>query len=258
VSPPSQLFWPAIRLLVLCFLLTAPGLCVADPVADDLTLTPVDSLPLPPGQVTGLAWIGPDTILVLSDVPADISRTGSAQVLLRFQDPQGNVFREEDFTGTLNRGLAFDGEFLWSCGDDPDGSSKLFKIEPDTCLVKEVFPTAGHHPCGMAWDGQFIWIVDRDSGRLDRFDPEQQSITRSVLTPGFSPYGLASGGSFCWVSDSGTGRLYRLVGQRRRWTGTVEPASFCFRDHDVVLAWQGGFLWYCPAGSRSVYAARFE
>ena len=110
----------------------------------------------------------------------------------------------------------------------------------------------GHRPTGMCFDGRFLWITDRDSGRVDRFDPEVEEITRSVQAPGFSPCGLAWDGRNMWVTDSGTGRMYRLVGLpadagARRWTPsrsssgartsccstTGEPSGICRRSGEA-------------------------
>jgi hypothetical protein len=221
-----------------------------------LSFVTSDTLPLPAGQVQGMTWIALDTVVVLTEIPDSLSSTGQRRVVLSFLDRRGLIFRQEDFTRTLDRGLTYDGEFLWSCGDDQQGGSQLFKIEPETCLVKEAYPTPGHHPCGVSWDGQYVWLVDRDSGRLDRFDPEQESVTRSVVTPGFSPFGLAHDGRYSWVSDSGTGRLYRLRGARRQWDGTVAAEFFAWRQTDVVLGFDGFRIWYAPVDSS--YALRIQ
>jgi hypothetical protein len=223
----------------------------------ELAMAPVDSLLLPPGEVRGMAWIAYDTLAVLCVVPDSLSATGRRQVPLHLLDAAGNLLATHDFTGTLERGLAHDGAFFWSCGDEADGGSLLYKIDADTLNVEEAYGTPGHRPCGLAWDGQYVWIVDRDSGRLDRFDPETESVTRSLPTPGFSPAGVAHDGTHAWVSDAGTGRLYRLSGSRGRWSGTVRVEDFAFRGRDVVLALQGGTLWYAPVGGAHAYRVMF-
>ncbi len=202
-----------------------------------------DTMPLPHGEVTGLTWMGPDTLVVLTDIPDSLAVSGERQIQLVFQDREGMVLREEDFTGTLARGLAYDGEFLWSCGDDDQGGSILYQIEADTCKVEEAFPTPGHAPSDLSWDGRYVWVTDRDSGRVDRFDPETRKISRSVITPGFSPFGVAWDGRYMWVCDSGTGRLYRLIGARRNWSATADTESFLFRGRDVLLAHDGTGFW---------------
>lgn len=244
---------------LLCLLLVAvasgPGLARAVPA--QLGMAVVDSLPLPPGEVRGFTWLDEDHLVVLVLIPDSLSATGRQQLPLIYQDRWGNVSRTEDFTDTLARGLAFDGKYLWCCGDEANGGSLLYKIEADTCYVVEAYATPGHSPCGTAWDGTYVWVADRDSGRLDRFDPKTGQVTRSVVTPGFSPYGTACDGRHTWVSDSGTGRLYRLIGARGRWNGTVVAEAFDHRGLDVLLSFHAGSLWYAPAGGSQVYQVRF-
>ncbi len=214
-----------------------------------LSFSRLDTLQLPAlGSISGITWMGPDTLVVLNDIPDTLSESGHREVRMVFQDTAGVVLRMEDFTGVLDRGLAWDGEFLFSCGDADDGSSILYRIEPDTLMVEEAFDAPGNHPCGMCFDGRFVWITDRDTGRVDRFDNEVGQITRSVVTPGFSPFGVAFDGKYMWISDSGSGRMYRLTGARRRWSATVDTESFMMRGKDVLLLHNGDSFWYLPEG----------
>ncbi len=217
----------------------------------------MDTLMLPPvGSISGLTWMGPDTLVVLNDIPDSLSESGDREMLMVFQDREGEVLRMEDFTGVLHRGLAWDGEFLFSSGDADDGSSILYRIEPDTLMVEEAFDAPGNHPCGMCYDGRFVWITDRDTGRVDRFDNEVGEITRSVVTPGFSPFGVAFDGKYMWIADSGSGRMYRLTGARRRWSATVGTDSYMMRGEDVLLLHDGESFWYVPEGENM--AVRIE
>jgi hypothetical protein len=237
------------------------GLAAPPPAAaqqTQLTLAVVDSLPLPPGRVTGLAWRGADTLAVLVVVPDSLTATGTEQVRLSLHDRSGALLHDADFSDSLRRGLAYDGGFYWACGDDEEGGSLIYKIEPDTLIVKEVYATPGHRPVGLAFDGSQIWISDRDSGRLDRFDPETGRVTRSALAPAFSPHGLAWDGRFMWVTDTATGRLYRLAGARLRWTGTVDTVSFLHRGEDVVLLHDGVWLWYVLPDADQAVRVRIE
>ena len=214
-----------------------------------ISFSRIDTLMLPtPGNISGLTWMGPDTLVVLNDIPDSLSESGDRELRMVFLDRQGELLRVEDFTGVLHRGLAWDGEFLFSCGDADDGSSILYRIEPDTLMVEEAFDAPGNHPCGMCYDGRFVWITDRDTGRVDRFDNEVGEITRSVVTPGFSPFGVAFDGKYMWIADSGSGRMYRLTGARRRWSATVDTESFMERGRDVLLLHDGESFWYVPHG----------
>jgi len=246
-------------LLLLGFVIPVSGR--AEGIAPDLELSfsVVDTLSLPgDGYITGLTWMGPDTLVVLTDIPDTVSESGDREVRMIFQDRLGETLRVEDFTGVLDRTLAWDGEYLWSCGDVQDGTSILYQIEPDTLRVEEAFNTPGHRPVGMCWDGRFLWITDRDSGRVDRFDPEVKEITRSVVTPGFSPFGVAWDGLYMWITDSGSGRMYRLAGSRRSWNATVDTESFLYRGRDVHLLHDGTSFWFIPQGDSLAYRIRLD
>jgi len=231
---------------------------VADPQVN-IIFAASDTMMLPlEGSIVGLTWQGPDTLIVLQDIPGEESVSGDREVRMVFQDRDGLVLRMEDYSGLLDRGLAWDGESLWSCGDSDDGMSMIYQIEPDTLHVVESFMAAGHRPSAMAFDGRHVWIPDRDAGRIDRLDIETGDITRSTVTPGYSPFGLAWGGTHLWVTDSGTGKMYRLRGSRRVWNGTVDTASFMYRGQDVLLLGDVGGLWFVPPGEHFMVRASFQ
>lgn len=239
-----------------------PGTVLAvDKEAPELTLsfTTLDTMVLADvGLIAGITWMGPDTLVVLEDIPDSVSESGDREVRMVFRDTEGAILHMEDFSGVLDRALAWDGEFLYSCGDAADGSSILYQIQVDTLQVEEAFDAPGHRPSAMCFDGRYVWITDRDSGRVDRFDPETKAITRSVVTPGFSPFGVAWDGHNMWVTDSGTGRLYRLSGSRRNWSATVDTESFLFRGKDVLLLNEERSFWYVIPQERVAVELRFD
>ncbi len=200
------------------------------------------------GRVTGLAWLGPDTLAVLVVREAAATRDAGPEATLLVQDRRGAVARSADVTGVLGRGLAWDGRSLWSCGEAPAGGSRLYRLEPRQLTVIASYPVAGHRPTGICCDGRFVWLTDRDAARLERFDTELGEITRSAPTPAFSPGGLAWDGLHLWLADIGTGRLYRLSGPSRAWSGTVDAGDFLWRGQVVQLAFNGRDLWYLVEG----------
>lgn len=248
--------------LSLAAILAVTGASLAvDPEEPDMVLafTSLDSLSLAEeGFIAGLTWMGPDTLVVLQDVPDSVSASGDREVHLVFRDRAGTILMKEEFSGVLDRALAWDGEFLYSCGDADDGSSILYQIQVDTLQVEEAFDAPANRPVAMCFDGRYVWLTDRDSGRVDRFDPEAKAITRSVVTPGFSPFGVAWDGRDMWVTDSGSGRLYRLSGARRKWSATVDTESFLFRGQDIHLLHDGSAFWYVLPNERVAVALRFD
>jgi streptogramin lyase len=218
------------------------------PLRAEISVTPADSLALMPGEITGLTFAGGDTLALLVGVTDSLAVAPRTRMFLVVGDTAGTVYWQEDFTGTLARGLAWDGEFFWSCGDDDEGGSLLYKIKADTVRVEAVYPAPGHRPMALAYDGRFLWITDRDNGRIDRIDPQNGDLTRSVGAPGFSPVGLAWDGSAMWVTDSGTGRLTRMSGNRLQRREMAAATGWYLRDRDALLVHDGRSLWVLRAG----------
>ncbi len=233
-----------------CLVALAAGARAEEPApSTPLALARLDSLAIAaPGLVTGVAWLGADSlaVLVVGDEPAG---GGRAPVRLVLQSRAGKVLRSEDVTGVLDRGLAWDGRELWGCGDVDGGASRLYRLDPVLLTVRASYPTPGHRPAGLCSDGRFLWLADRDAGRLARFDPALNEFTRVSSTPGFSPCGVAWDGRNLWLTDIATGRLYRLSGSRRAWSGTVVADDFLRRGTPVHLAHDGRDLWLLAEGA---------
>ena len=251
---------PAAAVVVLTFLMVlgagTPGR-TQEP-QPELAMMPADTLVLAAaGTVTGLAWMGPDSLALLTIVPDSRADSSGRGVRLVVQDRAGRILRQGDFAGILARGLAFDGRYLWACGDVDDGSSLLYRLSPDVLQVEAVFDLPGHRPSGVCFDGEFLWVADRDAGRLDRCDPGTGALTRTVVAPAFSPCGVAWDGRAVWLTDSGTGRLYRLAGPRLTLTGTVRAQDHWQRGADIPLAHDGVSLWYVPADGQFAVRAVF-
>lgn len=253
-------WWPTLMLLA-----AAGGATPAVRAADEggpgtvLALARLDSVAIAPaGRVTGIAWLGADTLAVLVVRDDEPTAAGMPTARLVLQDRRGRVLRQEDVTGVLDRGLAWDGSALWSAGDVEDGGSRLYRLEAARLTVQASFPTPGHRPTGICADGRFVWLTDRDSGRLDRFDPGTAIVSRSAATPAFSPGGLAWDGRHLWLADIGTGRLYRLSGSRREWSGTVSADGFLWRSRVVHLAHDGRDLWFAAEGGRWLVRVRIS
>ena len=106
-----------------CLLGGGPVLADAEAPGLVLSFTGLDTMSLAEtGAVAGVTWLGPDTLAVLEDIPDTLSESGDREVHLVFRDRAGEILLQEDFTGVLDRALAWDGEFLYSSGDADDGS----------------------------------------------------------------------------------------------------------------------------------------
>lgn len=238
-------------------ILACAGQVAAVPQPQGLAV--VDTLEQTAGDLRGLTRLDDGTTVMLVALPAAAPGRPDSEVTLRWLATDGGVTREHDVTGLLARGLAFDGKWFWSLGDaTPERPAMLFKIESDTLFVEGEYPTPGHSPRDLTWADEGLWLVDRDRGRLDRFDPEVEEITRSHPTPAFSPAGVAYDGRDLWVSDVATGLLYRLNGRGTRWLGTVAAADWFARGREVPLVWRDGELLLLPATGGRVVRARAD
>ena len=218
-----------------------------------------DTLELTRGELRGLAWLDDGTAVALVAASTADSVGADGPVTLQWLAPGGAVIREHDVTGMLSRGLAFDGKWFWSLGDaSAERPATLYKIESDTLFVAEEYPTPGHRPRDLAWADDGLWLVDRDRGRLDRFDPETEEVTRSYATTAFSPTGVAGDGRDLWISDLATGLIYRLNSGGTRWTGTVAASDWFSRGQELQLHWRDGSLLVTPAGTGRIIRARPE
>jgi DNA-binding beta-propeller fold protein YncE len=237
--------------VILAVLVAAAGLGLAQQA--DIVLTPGDTVQVTDGELRGLSWLDAHRRVALVARVGEGDVASSETVTLEWFDGE-RLTRSKDVTGLLTRGLAYDGKYLWSLGQ-PAGSAeaRLYKLEGDTLFVDGEYPTPGHAPRDLAWDGTAVWMVDRDRGRLDRFDPEKEEVTRSLPTPGFSPVGLTSDGRHLWVADKGTGRLYRLSPGGSIWNGTVVRESFAQRGNEVMLSSDGEVLWVIPVAGGVIW-----
>jgi len=236
-------------LIVAMLLVLTAGSVAAQPEADSLRLSVVDTLFVTDLELRGIAWISDDTTLTLVVEPDTIPDAPLLSSTLVWTGRDGEVMREFDVTGVLSRGLAYDGEWIWGLADPvADAGARLVQLEPDTLYVEETYDLPGHRPSDIAWDGDSLWIVDRDRGRLDRFDLESEDVTRSKSTPGFSPTGVAHDGRSLWISDFATGKLDRLSRGGSVWNGTVATDSYFRRGEVITLHWGRHSLWILEGG----------
>lgn len=72
------------------------------------------------------------------------------------------------------------------------------------------FSSPGSSPCGLAWDGEHLWLADDGTDTIYKVSAANGSVLQSFSAPGSDPRGLAWDGQSLWTSDNATHRIYKL------------------------------------------------
>ena len=46
----------------------------------------------------------------------------------------------------------------------------IYKLDPATFAILDSFPSPGSFPNDLAWDGQFLWVLDNGTDLLYQYD----------------------------------------------------------------------------------------
>jgi len=105
-------------------------------------------------------------------------------------------------------------------------------------------------PCvtALAFDGKQLWVADRKTRLLYRYDPANQQVTQELQTPGFWPTGLAWDGQALWCVDQKDNRIYRIDPS----TGTVLKVIESPARSPHGLTWDGKYLWLGDEGADQI------
>ncbi|HEX9916650.1 MAG TPA: transglutaminase domain-containing protein [candidate division Zixibacteria bacterium] len=119
----------------------------------------------------------------------------------------------------------------------------LFIIFPQTVLavggVAIAFPSPSPCPQGLAYDGAYLWLVDRKTDMIYKINPKDESIIDSIPSPGYVPRGLTWDGKNLWCVDAEENLIYSINPKTRIVEKTISsPAS-----DPEGLAWDGKYLW---------------
>ena len=84
-------------------------------------------------------------------------------------DPKDGSVKRFYFTKGYPRALASDGTFIWNASDSGGMRSGLvYKYKLSDGLYVSQFDTPGNYPTGLAYDGQCLWCVDRETKTIYR------------------------------------------------------------------------------------------
>ena len=160
-----------------------------------------------------------------------------------YPNTQPNLFRVDVSTGTVKdtipsqglqpQGLAWDGTYLWNVQDDNDGDPELvWQLDPvtgDTLLsfpVPDTGGASGQSPRGLAWDGEYLWLVSKGPGTTSRYIYK------------IDPFG--GGVPDIWLSADEHDYGHTIIGSPEDWTlGISNMGSADLVVDSVISIWRG-------------------
>jgi transglutaminase-like putative cysteine protease len=101
-------------------------------------------------------------------------------------------------------GLAWDGSSLWATA-----GKQFLKVDPSDGTTIASFDGPGPDTSGIAFDGSYLWLSERQRDRLAVALPDG-TLFGTLPAPGPYPAGIARTGDSLWVLDFQERRLYEL------------------------------------------------
>ena len=200
-----------------------------------------------PGPIaTGLAYDG--KYLWVADRQTDL--------LYQLDTKTGKVIKKFKAPGYWIKGLTFDGKYLWAT-DDRGGIMKgdefhagvLYKIDTKTGDVLSTVDLPFSRPQDLAWDGHYLWVIDKATHKLIQFDQNDGTTIKEFLDPAGHGTGLTFDGEYLWVADHARNQLY-MVDPR---TGIVLLITKTPDEYARGLAWDGKNLWLSDSQTNKIY-----
>lgn len=108
------------------------------------------------------------------------------------------------------------------------------------------FPSPGPAPQDLAWDGEYLWVIDDSTDSIYKLDPQNGGVVASLRAPGPQPRGLTWDGSHLWVSDDALRKIYRIDPEQGKTVKEIEaPVIPVKKGYSPLggLAWDGKHLW---------------
>ena len=119
-----------------------------------------------------------------------------------------------------------------------------------SCQVVASFPSPGRSPQDLAWDGNYLWVVDDSTDMIYKLDPSTGKVLLSFATPGLEPKGLACDGKHLWLSENRTAKIYKFDLSNKSLNTPISAIDAPViklgrrgRSPISGLAWDGQYLW---------------
>ncbi|MGD9402787.1 MAG: choice-of-anchor D domain-containing protein [bacterium] len=120
--------------------------------------------------------------------------------LFKVDVPVGTVLDTIPSQGLQPQGMAWDGTYIWNVQDDNDDDpERVWQLDAATGDTLMSFPVpdtgsaSGESPRGLAWDGQYLWLVSKGPATNNKYiykiDPFGGGVPDIQLTASEHDYG---------------------------------------------------------------------
>ncbi len=215
----------------------------------------------------GIAFDG-NNLWVVAD-PDDDSQNGALYQL----DPHSFSVTPVYTVGPEPRGVVFDGAHLWvansggrsvSCIPITNTVSVAATVsvtvspvsETDTAIITR---TVGAKPYYLAFDGDYVWVTNRDDNTLSRLSARtcaesDDDIDQKISDPSFNqPFGIAFDGQSMWVANRGGDRVTKIPATD---SGPASFSTFTVGANPSGVAFDGEHVWVALNGEDKVAKLR--
>ena len=104
----------------------------------------------------------------------------------------------------------------------------------------------GDGPRGVAFDGTYIWVANRDDGTVSKINPVTGTVIGTPIAVGSQPLGVAFDGTNIWVTNNGSNNVSKIDPATNTVTATVTGLSF-----PAGVAFDGTNIWVTNGDSMS-------
>jgi hypothetical protein len=148
--------------------------------------------------------------------------------------------------GNRPQSAAFDGANIWvvnSCSSCP---SSVTKIRASDGQIIGDYPT-GLGSIHVVYDGQFIWVSNRDSRDITKLRASDGSAVATYATGGLEPHWMAFDGKNIWISQAFSNNLVKFRASDGLVQGTYPTGT-----RPYGTAFDGLHIWVANNGSNTV------
>jgi hypothetical protein len=90
-------------------------------------------------------------------------------------------------------------------------SNTIYELDPTNGAIRSSFAAPGSEVRGLAFDGQYLWVIDYDTLSLIQFDfSGNVQYTVSIATLGNDPEGLEFDGQYLWITENENDLIYQV------------------------------------------------